>query len=196
MSETPNILGLDISKTRTGACWGRVGQTPHFASITGNDMSDQGAMMRLGRWLIALTKVEAFDACFIEAQIGFGAFMGRYDEEKKKVKMTSNPKTTLTLAKLIGVAEFAAGMRSISTHTPAVSTVRAAFLGNGRLKSEAAKSACRLMCGELGWSPSNHDEADAGAVWWFGGLQVKPHSTQIITPMTQKRIVSIAMGGK
>lgn len=193
MSDLPLVLGLDISKSRTGACWGRPGEKPRFVSIIGNDQDDVAAAFRLFKWLSELTRVESIDACFIEAQISFGAFMGRYNEERGKVEMTSNPQTTMAIAKMVGAAEIVMFGRSIMTRTPAVSTVRKSFLGNGRLKSKDAKRAARLMCERLGWTPANEDEADAGAVWHHGCLQVKPHACQLITPMQQANVVGIVL---
>jgi hypothetical protein len=192
MSDRPNVIGLDISKTRTGVCWGRIGETPRFASIVGNDMDNVAASYRLFRWLTEFTKVEHFDAAAIEAQISFGAFMGRYNEDKGKVEMTSNPQTTLAISKMVGAAEIVLHGRSIRTMSPAVSTVRKAFLGDGRLKSDLAKKAARLLCEHLGWSPANHDEADAGGVWFWTCIQVKPGLAHPITPMMQARAIGLA----
>jgi hypothetical protein len=186
----PLLMGLDISKTRTGVAWGCVGDVPKFMSIVGSDMDDQAAMKKLGSWLIERTKMDRFDGVAIEAQMRM--IPGDYDHEKKKVIPKGNPMTLLTLAKMVGVAEFVLGMKSVFTRTPAVSTVRKAFIGHGRLSKGEAERATRMMCAELGWAPSNHDEADAGAVWFWMGLQLKPHACQIITPMQQQRIISLA----
>ena len=190
----PNILGLDISKTRTGVCFGRIGDKPKFASVVGTGLQDRKAAVKLGRWLIDLTKVEEFDSVWIEAQINFAAFIGRWNEERRKVEATSNPETTMTLAKMIGVAEFVCEMRSIPVEIVPVSTVRVGFIGKGNMKSEPAKAASRMMCAELGWDPENFDESDAGAVWFYGGLKTEPHACQIITPMMQRRVVTHALG--
>ena len=61
------ILALDVA-SRTGACWGNVGQTPRFMSIKltreGESSSMDGvgeAAARAIQWLADFTRVERFD---------------------------------------------------------------------------------------------------------------------------------------
>ena len=187
----PFILGLDISKTCTGICFGQVGAVPKFASIKSSGVDDGVALCRLGEWLIDFPKINGRpDAVFFEGQINMAAFMGRYDEEKGKVSMSSSPDITITLAKLVGIVEFICGMKKLRCESMTVNTVRKAFLGNGGLKKEVAKPAAKRLCHALGWEPSNTDESDAGAVWYAGGLRIAPQKTQIITPMMQSAAIA------
>lgn len=190
-TDAPFILALDISKTRTGVCEGRVGSKPTFYSITGNDMTNDAAAMRLGQWLIARTKVDKPDCVYIEAAINPGAFIGEYDEEKGRVRMTSNPETTLALAEMAAVARFVLSGKDIAWRNVKVQTIRKAFIGHGNLKGQIAKARVRHMCGLLGWEPNNTDESDAGAVWWFGGMQFAPKHYQPVTPMMIQKVSSI-----
>ena len=186
----PLILAMDISKTRTGICEGRVGARPTFMSISGNDMSDTAAMMRLGNWLIARLRIDPPDWIYFEAQISLGAFMGEYDEDKGKVRMTSSPATTITLAKMIGIVEFIGGMKHMQMSEAKVQTVRKAFIGHGNLKGEVAKPRVMALSKALGWEPKNHDESDAGAVWFYAGTQVSPRHYTPITPMMQAKVAT------
>jgi hypothetical protein len=190
MSETalPLILALDISKRCTGVCWGRIGEAPRFMSIRGADMTDEAAMMRLGRWLIDFTKTTKPDWIWYEAALSI--IPGEYDAEKGRVVSKGNPQTVITLAKMTAVVEFVAGMKAIQRRSANVQTARKVVLGQGRPREP--KKLAMAMCKELGWSPKNEDEADAGIVWQYACLQVKPHAAAIITPMMQQRVASHA----
>ena len=186
MSEAPKLLFLDISKTCTGIADGRVGEVPKFYSIRGNDIDTTSAMMRLGRWLIDRTKADRPDWIFFEAPMNL--FPGQYDPESGKVKSKTNPTTTVTLAKMVGVVEFVAGMKGIPARTGNVQTIRSKFLGHGRPSNP--KKRCRAMCTALGWNPANEDEADAGAGFWWAGMTIAPRFYTPITPMLQQKVNS------
>lgn len=196
MPDLPLLIGLDISKRRTGVCEGRPGEVPRFHSIEGNDMSNEAAAMRLGRWLIARTKIDKPDCVYIEAAVNPAAFMGEYDEDKGKVRMTSNPETTLALVEMAAVARFVLGGKDIAFRNVKVQTIRKSFIGHGNLKKEIAKPRVMAMCHQLGWSPRNSDEADAAAVWHFATTQFAPTHYQPITPMMIQRASSPPVGGR
>jgi hypothetical protein len=182
------ILGLDISKTRTGAALGRPGAPPDFSSIVGRDETNTGAMVKLGRWLIGLTREHKIDAIFYEATISPAAFLGEYDEDKGKVELTTNPQTTIALAQMVGVVEFVANMRSIACESINVFTARKVFLGDGR--PERPKDQARALCRLLGWAPSNLDEADAGTIFYYGAAKLDPRSATLVTPLQQHKAAS------
>lgn len=186
---TPFVLGLDISKTRTGVCFGHVGETPRFASIACAGMDDAMAMKKLGGWLIDFSKLNRIGLLAAEAALSPGAFMGDWNADKGKVEMKTNPVTTITLAKMVGVVEFITGMKNIRYEAAHVQSVRKAFLGSGR--PDNPKQVAAAMCRELGWSPSNNDEADAAAVWFWGCLRIDPHHAEPITPMTQAKVIGL-----
>lgn len=193
-TDAPFIIALDISKTRTGICEGMVGEKPTFYSIVGGGLSNEDAAYRLGRWIIDRTKVDRPEVVYIEAAINPGAFVGEYDEEKGKVKMKSNPQTTLALAEMAAVARFVLHGKSIAHRDARVQTIRKSFIGHGNLPGKIAKARVGAMCGLLGWQPGNEDEADAGAVWWFAGMQFAPKHYQPITPMMIQKVSSIGGG--
>lgn len=168
---TPLVLFLDISKTRTGIAFGRVGQVPTFLSIDGSELDDTAAMMKLGTWLIEFIRVERPDYLFFEAPID---------------RVLSSAHTTIVLAKMTGMVEFIAGMKNIPHRKAHVQTVRVAFLGQGR--PEDPKHFAKLMCEALGWPPQNLDEADAGAGWYYACLQVGKGQATYITPMMKAKV--------
>lgn len=192
MTALPLILALDISKTCTGVAFGRVGETPRFLSIKGDDLTVPKAMKRLGSWVFDYCKTEKPDALYYEAPLAI--IPGEYDPEEQRVKARGNPNTTIALAKMTGVVEFVAELRGIPFHTARVSTVRKSFVGQGYPRNP--KRHVKLLCREIGWSPANGDEADAGAVWYWACLQVAPRHAMLVTPMQQRKITSIMEGGQ
>ncbi len=171
----PLILFLDISKTRTGICFGRVGEVPAFLSIDGSDLDDIAAMMKLGFWLIEWTKAAKPDWIFYEAPID---------------RVLSSAHTTIVLAKMTGMVEFIAGMKNIPHRKANVQTVRVSFLGQGR--PEDPKHHAKLMCEALGWAPKNLDEADAGAGWYHASVQVGKGAATYVTPMLKAKVAAEA----
>lgn len=186
----PFILALDISKTCTGVAEGRVGDRPRAYSIKGKDDTVVGAVVRLGRWLIERTAIDPPDVIYFEAPISAAAFMGKWDPEAGRVQMTSNPQTTVALAKMTGIVEFVADMRGIPAREAHVQSVRKAFVGAGNLKGDEAKRRCFDMSKALGWEPKNRDESDALAVHYFACLQTAPRLAPTITPMMQARVAT------
>lgn len=172
---TPLVLFLDISKTRTGIAFGRVGAVPTFLSIDGSELDDIAAMMKLGTWLIEFIRVQRPDFLFYEAPID---------------RVLSSAHTTIVLAKMTGMVEFIAGMKNIPHRKAHVQTVRVAFLGQGR--PEDPKHHAKLMCEALGWRPSNLDEADAGAGFYFACLQVGKAAATYVTPMLKAKVAAEA----
>lgn len=187
-NSAPFILALDISKTCTGICEGRAGETPRLYSIRGEGVDVVKAMVRLGDWLIKRSQVDHIDWLYFEAPIHPGAFLGEYDEDEKKVKAKSNPNVAITLAKMVGVIEFVAEMSDIKTRSANVQTVRKAFLGNAR--PDDPKQRARAMCRALNWPVENLDQADAAAVWYYACTQAAPRHYQPITPMLQAKVAS------
>ena len=190
MSSAPLIVFMDLSKTNTGIAFGRAGETPKSISIKCSGIDDRDALKRIGKWLIDFTKMEEIDWLFVEASIHPGAFLGEWDEQRQKVRATSNPQTTVILAKIVGVVEFIAGMKAIKYRTAHVQSVRKTFLGHGRPNDP--KKRVKVMCHELGWKPANEDEADALAGWHYATVQVAPRLYQPITPLMMQRVASVS----
>jgi len=194
MAEAPYIIGLDISKSRTGVAEGVVGSNPEFTSIVGEKMPVGAAMKNLGMWLVRRMKERPIEALFYEAQIKI--IPGKFNPETKKVEMRSRPEVTIALAKMVGVVEFVAAIRAIECVDIPSNTARATFLGEGfgGLKSDRAKMQAFELCKLMGWNPENRDESDAGAIWYCGAVRIAPQLAQVASPMLQLKAASIADG--
>jgi len=182
----PYTLGLDLSKTCSGICYGQVGLVPRFSSLRSAGADDEIAVEKIGDWFIDFTKVNRVDAVYIEAGVSLGAFIGEWDPAKGKVRATSNPATGILLANMVSIITYLAKKKHILKRNANVQTLRKAFLGEARPKDPKKRS--KAMCEALGWSPSNTDEADAGAVWWFGCSQIAPNLVQPIPDLLKQTI--------
>jgi hypothetical protein len=194
-----SILALDLSASRTGIAEGIAGQVPRLYSMSwqrDGDADDHcDVLQRLGLWLIERFKADRPDVFVIEAPVNPGAFIGKYDEEKGKVRMTTNPDTTMLLFELIGAVKLVGAMRQRRPVLANVQTVRKAFLGQARPSDP--KRHAQTMCRHLGWTgpdgrPVNTDEADAAAVWWWATMKHSPRFYTPISPMTQQRVATEA----
>lgn len=173
MSEAPFILGLDLA-TKTGVCHGRVGERPTFHT---KDFGDCDLVMLAGRavrWSAELLQTMRPDAVFIEAPMS--------------PHLSKNGAATEVALTLFGAVCGVMEAKYRNAQTARVQTVRKSFLSVGR--PDNPKDCVMRLCRSLGWDPKNTDEADAGALWWHGGLLVAPRLTQIITPMQQQRALN------
>lgn len=194
-ANAPYVLALDLA-TVTGVCEGRAGEIPRFYSQRfGKDGDEhEDAFERGLRWIVERFKVGGVDAVFIEAAINPGAFVGEYDKERGKVKMTTNPETTIRLMGLWAIMAAAARVKRIRYRRVHVQTARKAFIGHGNLRGPEAKRRCFEMSKLLGWAPNTRDESDAACIWTFGVTQMAPNLAPIITPMMQSRIATTVAG--
>jgi hypothetical protein len=179
----PYILALDVA-SRTGVCEGRAGETPIFYTKQfakeGDEHEDVFAAALL--WLVERLKVDLPDAVYIEAPLSPGVY-GK-----------TNAETTTRLLGMWATLAAAVKVKGVRYRRAKVSTVRAAFIGHGRLEGAEAKRRAFDLCKALGWAPKNRDEADAGAIFWWASSQMAPKLTQIITPMMQQRVAT-TIGG-
>ena len=191
----PYILALDIASV-TGVCEGRAGSAPQFYTMRFARDGDEHeeAFARALKWIAERLQVDRPDAIFVEAPINPGAFVGRYDEEKGRVAMTTNPETTIRLMGLWAIMAAAAKVKGIRYSRVNVQSARKDFIGHGNLRGAEAKRRCFEICKLLGWEPKNRDEADAACVWHAACLKLAPHSAAIITPMMQARVASTVNG--
>lgn len=196
MAVAPYLLSLDIA-TVTGVCEGRVGEPPRFETLRfGTDGDEhEEAFCRCLRWIAGrLTAEPRPDAVFVEAPVNPGAFMGRYNPDKGKVDMTTNPETTIRLMGLWAIIAAAVKVRGIRYQRVDVRTARKEFLGNGGLKRDEAKRRAFEMCKLLNWSPTNRDEGDAGCVHYYGSIILAPRLAPVVTPMMWGKIASTIAG--
>jgi hypothetical protein len=191
----PYILALDIA-TKTGVCEGRAGETPRMYSVQFGKPGDEheDAFERALRWVAERLQVSRPDAIFVEAPINPGAFVGRYDEERGKVTMTTNPDTTIRLMGLWAVLAAAVRLKGIRYERVNVQTARKLFIGVGNLKGQEAKRRCYDLCTLLGWDPSNRDESDSACVWNWGVTKIAPRLAPVITPMMHAKVATTVAG--
>ena len=173
------ILALDVA-SRTGACWGNVGQTPRFMSIKltreGESSSMDGvgeAAARAIQWLADFTRVERFDRAVIEAPVPEAA-----------LGAATNAWSTALKFALVGSLAAALKMRQIPVSFANIQAVRKHVLGRGNLRGDVAKPAVMEICRALGWSPANSDESDAGAVFLFESSRLAPRLAHRVDPIS------------
>lgn len=150
------LLAIDASTTATGfafgtqndgvpkgGVWRLPGAADHVFDIT---------LARLGRSISELCKMLKVEHVAIETPI---------------IAMGANnaAHTMAALLQLTGAVRMAAGMAGASVRMCAISSVRKTFVGQGNLKSAAAKAAVQARCKLLGWPFQDDNQADANAVW-------------------------------
>ncbi|MGY2052941.1 hypothetical protein [Methylobacterium sp. JK268] len=182
MSYSGIIMALDLAST-TGVGEGRPGETPRLYDVAlrkeGDDYEDTWG--RAVGWIADRLYVEreAVEAgefrIVVEAPIMTG------------VGGRTNADALLVTKGLWSCITGFARARRVMVRRVAVSTVRAAFLGNGQLPGDAAKRQARATCRALGWEPSNLDAADAGALWWWGCNLWAPGKAPSVDPLWLKR---------
>jgi hypothetical protein len=192
----PLLLSLDIASS-TGICEGRVGEPPRFETLRfGRDGDDhEEVFCRALRWIAGrLTDDPRPDAVFVEAPVNPGAFVGEYDPVVRKVRMRTNPDTTIRLMGLWAIVAAAVKVRGVRYERVDVRTARAEFLGDGGLKRDEAKRRAFEMCKLLGWSPANRDEGDAGCVHYYGSVILAPRLAPVVTPMMHMKVATTVAG--
>lgn len=78
------------------------------------------------------------------------------------------------LIQMTGALRGAADRAGCRVTLIAVSTVRKAFIGNGRLPGAEAKAAVQRQCRLLGWSYADDNVADAHAIWMWAMSNFHP----------------------
>lgn len=166
----PLILALDISKRATGVAHGRVGEAPGFLTINCGEQDDDGALSKLGVWLIDYFRVTKPDWVFYEAAVQRGMYEAPI------------------LKDLVAVVRFVCRAKSVRARPVHVQTARASFLGSGF--PDHPKQHAKAMAEALGWAPGNLDEADAATIFYHGATVAGPKHCTLATPMLQARIKS------
>lgn len=156
------ILALDLA-THAGWCLGGPDSpAPKFGTLVlpgTSDLQLDRSLVVLHDWLDPLCRISGVKIVLIEAP---WMAPGR-DED--------NVAAGFYLAGAARLAAMHAGALPVLQN---VKTVRATFIGNGNLKRDVAKAAAMAQCKRLGWSPRNLDEADAGALWYWGMVTTYP----------------------
>lgn len=157
------IVALDINSTRTGVAFGdRDSLSPHFVSwrLPGTDDLSRacGALYDL---LIVNCKVLKPRIIAIEAPIGV---VDRFHSARSAEVLTA-----LYGAALAGASN--AGSTAIKGN---IGEIRRHFIGHANLRADEAARRIADQCRILKWAASNHDEADAAALWsWAMATRTK-----------------------
>lgn len=184
----PFIVALDLSKTRTGVCIGFAGKTPRFGSLVGAGKKDPAVLKKVMMYLIDVNRMQKIDHLGYEAMVNPHAFKGEWNEQKQAVESKTNPMTTITLAKIVGVVQCFCAMQGLDDVPANVQSIRAQFLGKGYAQATYPKERALAMCKALGWDPSNEDEADAGAAWYWLCARLAPKFYEPIFPHIQAAV--------
>lgn len=115
---------------------------------------------RLGEWNVDLVAYESPKV----AQ--------RFDAKPGAKKIIITADTIITLCGMALAIDTLAAARGIQSDDAAESTIRKAFLGDGRPAD--GKRAVRAHCETLGWEVNNHDESDAAAGWYWAKCKHDP----------------------
>jgi hypothetical protein len=161
---TGEILALDLSAKRTGVAEGRPGEQPRLysAPFHAKDDDHRAVFGKALKWLGERMKVSVPAVIAIEGRINTA--WGH-----------TNADTTLLLCGLWGLTAAASWNKGTAWRAPKVHEVRKHFIAHGgALAGEIAKDLVGQRCRELGWSPPNHDSADAAAVWHWTLAQYRP----------------------
>lgn len=67
-----------------------------------------------------------------------------------------------------GVIYAACEMKRVRPHEFSIGDIRDYMIGERSLKSDKAKARVFEACQSMGWSVTNYEESDAGAVWHLG----------------------------
>lgn len=169
------IIALDISGRATGVCAGCPGEKPRFE--THRLFKEYDSYWEAGARGVKLISDLIHEPRTIGGELygeggAFKAGLVRvaWEGTVPHVPGRGSHATLIIGNATGGICGFAATKLGWDNVRPFdVSTVRAAFLGagKGRLPSEQAKREVMRACQQMGWEPSNFDEADAGAVWWI-----------------------------
>jgi Holliday junction resolvasome RuvABC endonuclease subunit len=146
------ILALDLA-TNTGVAIGNAHEKPLCSSERLGEAGDlHGARFLQAQYMLSrLIKKHHPDLIAIEAAIAGGVQGG---QERVQLAMGLR-------ACVMSVAH----MHKTKVEEYAVQTVRKHFIGNAKLRRDAAKTATINRCQQVGWRVANDNEADAAAVW-------------------------------
>jgi hypothetical protein len=194
MADAPLIWGLDISKRRNAIAHGYAGAIPTVVSVDAGKEDDIArAAVRLFVYLRDLMRVGRPDAIFYERPLEHG-FEAKVDFDARTVTQRRGIIAAFNLAKIAHTVELFAGLASIPCYSVSPATARKEFIGDGRLKRDAAKLRVRAMCEVLGWPVENDDESDACCIWHTGVVKLAPRLAAPIHPGLWMKAATRAAG--
>jgi hypothetical protein len=154
------ILALDVA-SKTGVAFGRPGGVPRLQTI---DFRGEGELPGLyGRavaWMATTLRDEPPDMVVIERVVPPSGARG-----------FTNHDTTMISIGMFGILCGIINCKSIRLELAAISTWRKHFLGRGNYPGVIAKQMAVDRCKLLGWSPPDHNAAEAAGIWdWAGQM--------------------------
>jgi hypothetical protein len=111
-------------------------------------------------------------------------------------KGKSNHQTTVLLLGFTAIARGILAAHDCPPELPAISSIRAAFLG--RLNGKGTPDKKRAVLDNvtmLGWQPQNDNESDAAALWYYGVLKLAPAKAPIVDPLFLKNVPRTKLDG-
>lgn len=168
------LLALDLA-TEFGWAEGPIGGTPRSGTerFAPKGASRQAVFAEAIRWAADRFALSKPKVVFIEVPDLYSIAKGRSSREVIRI-----------LLGLPAIIEGVAYRRGIyDVRTASASDVRQLFLGRRNLPGEQAKRLTRERCRLLGWDFSDHNAADALAVWAYGCEVVQPGSLPNVMPL-------------
>jgi hypothetical protein len=156
------ILALDLGK-RTGFAYGSPASGPTtYRSISfGKAAASHGTIsMHFDHFLRAQRDLVQIDLIVFESPLPPAAQTGAHSAR--------------ILYGLAWQVEAFAHEQRIKCFEASVQEIRQFFIGHGRLKSEDAEYAIARKCKLLGWTPEDHNVADALALWSYQAAIINP----------------------
>ena len=186
MSDAPKILALDISSRCTGVAEGRAGETPRLYGVRFAGVNDDYAdiFARSLRWTAERLAVDRVDAVFVEAPRSPG------------MHGDTNADTTFKLIGLWATVSSVVIYAGIKCSSVSVNDVREGFIGARNRPGAVAKAQVVEMCERLGWSPSDDNEGDAAALWWWGCQREARELCPVITPVMHHQVATSVENAK
>lgn len=153
------IIGLDISKSSTGAAIGDATEPPVTLSIGFKAQGHGATGMDYMRWLNGLIQIEKPDAVVWEAA-------SRYSNA------TMNAEVAYLMLGLSFATHIQCEVRGIRlVRTVTCQTWRKAIIGTGYPQNP--KQAALDLCDRLGWPHGGvHDRAEAAGIWAWGHFEI------------------------
>ncbi len=170
------ILALDLSKRSTGWAEGYGAQAPTTGTVgfDGRTRGHDGG---------------EFQSWLRDKLINYRPHLVVYEAPLFSARAKGSTNTLMVLMGLSYVTEIVCSGRGLVYFSVAVSTWRKAFLGHGF--PDDPKAATMNMCQALGWSPQNHDEADACGVWAWAHLNHGDHA-DMLGQLSRAKVMELA----
>jgi len=156
------ILALDLGK-RTGFAYGATARQPVSGSV------------QLGKPGASHGQIASNFKAFLHGQVDM---LRQVDVITFEAPLPPQAQSAMASARILyglswQLEQYAHAM-GIKCFEATVQEIRQFFIGHGRLKSDDAEYAISRKCKMLGWSPCDHNAADALALWSYQAAIIDP----------------------